>query len=145
MKPYFVVNPRSANGATGRRWLELDAQVSRVVGPHGLGFTAGPLDAVRLTREALRSGYDCVVAVGGDGTLNEVVNGFFEEGRLRGAGREPRRPAAGHGRRLPAHLRLELRSGGGAGAGAVRKDATPGRGRAPAAVAGRQAGAPRTS
>jgi len=37
------------------------------------------MDAIRLTRWALRGGYNCIVAVGGDGTLNEVVNGFFDE------------------------------------------------------------------
>jgi len=37
------------------------------------------MDAVRLTRWALRGGYNCIVAVGGDGTLSEVVNGFFDE------------------------------------------------------------------
>src|SRR5690606_37093433 len=34
----------------------------------------------RLTREALKSGAERIVAVGGDGTLNEVTNGFFENG-----------------------------------------------------------------
>jgi YegS/Rv2252/BmrU family lipid kinase len=41
-------------------------------------FTEGPGDAVSLTREALEDGWQQVVAVGGDGTLNEVLNGFFE-------------------------------------------------------------------
>jgi YegS/Rv2252/BmrU family lipid kinase len=40
------------------------------------------MDAIALARSALRAGYECVVAVGGDGTLNEVANGFFESGRL---------------------------------------------------------------
>lgn len=78
MKSFFIVNPRAANGAAGRRWVELDARIERAVGPHGMAFTVGPQHAETLTREALREGYDCVVAVGGDGTLNEVVNGFFD-------------------------------------------------------------------
>lgn len=80
MRTFFVVNPRAANGAAGKRWVELAARIERAVGGHEVGFTNAPMDAERITREALRDGYDCVVAVGGDGTLNEVVNGFFEDG-----------------------------------------------------------------
>lgn len=81
MKTFFVVNPKSANGATGRRWAELAASIARTLSDFGVEFTKGPLDAVGLTRTALKSGYECIVAVGGDGTINEVVNGFFEDGK----------------------------------------------------------------
>jgi diacylglycerol kinase (ATP) len=43
-----------------------------------VAFTQGPGHATLLAREALRAGWEMVVAVGGDGTLNEVVNGFFD-------------------------------------------------------------------
>lgn len=82
MKTFFVVNPKSANGATGRRWAELAATIARTLSDFGVEFTKGPLDAVHITRNALRGGYDCIVAVGGDGTINEVVNGFFEDGKV---------------------------------------------------------------
>ena len=42
-------------------------------------MTSGPLDATRLVREALKDGVAGVAVVGGDGTLNEAVNGFFDE------------------------------------------------------------------
>ena len=37
--------------------------------------------ATRLTREALGQGFEMIVAGGGDGTINEVTNGFFEDGQ----------------------------------------------------------------
>jgi YegS/Rv2252/BmrU family lipid kinase len=41
-------------------------------------MTSASGDATRIAREGLREGFARVVAVGGDGTLNEVVNGFFD-------------------------------------------------------------------
>lgn len=82
MKTFFVVNPKSANGATGKRWGELAASIARTLSDFGVEFTKGPLDAVRLARHAVKDGYECIVAVGGDGTINEVVNGFFEDGKV---------------------------------------------------------------
>ncbi|MFL5350420.1 MAG: diacylglycerol/lipid kinase family protein [Hyalangium sp.] len=81
MKTFLVVNPRSAGGQTGKRWAELSAQVGRAIGDFGQEFTAGAMDAARIARKAIQDGYECIVAVGGDGTINEVVNGFFHEGK----------------------------------------------------------------
>jgi len=75
----LIVNPQSQGGALGRRWPELSRQIRRQLGSFEEVRTQGPQDATRLTREALRSGADRVVAIGGDGTINEVVNGFFDE------------------------------------------------------------------
>jgi len=75
MRTFLVVNPRSANGDTGRRWPDISAAVAKSVGDVGSAFTDAPMHAAALAVEA---GYRCIVAVGGDGTLNEVVNGFFQ-------------------------------------------------------------------
>lgn len=82
MKTFFVVNPKSANGATGKRWAELAATIARTLSDFGVEFTHGPMDAMRITRTAIKNGYECIVAVGGDGTINEVTNGFFEDGKV---------------------------------------------------------------
>lgn len=78
MKTFFVVNPKSANGETGRRWPEYQARILRSIAGAGFAFTQGPMDAARLAKQAIADGFQCVVAVGGDGTINEVTNGFFE-------------------------------------------------------------------
>lgn len=75
--PYLVVNPRSANGTTGRRWPLLEREVRAVFGEVAIGLTSRPMEAADLARGALEAGHRLVLAVGGDGTLNEVVNGFF--------------------------------------------------------------------
>jgi YegS/Rv2252/BmrU family lipid kinase len=81
MRTFLVVNPESAGGTTGRRWPEIRAEVLRALGDGAEhAFTERPMHAASLTAEALRSGFRRIVAVGGDGTLNEVVNGFFQAG-----------------------------------------------------------------
>ncbi|MHB8420357.1 MAG: diacylglycerol/lipid kinase family protein [Myxococcales bacterium] len=74
-----VVNPMSAGGATGRKWPELAGPLSQALGAVETLFTDAPSAASRLTRQALRGGARLVISVGGDGTHNEVANGFFEE------------------------------------------------------------------
>jgi diacylglycerol kinase (ATP) len=74
-----VVNPHSQGGKLGKRWPELADTLARAF-PFDDVQTTGPGDATRIAREALKSGADRVVAIGGDGTINEVVNGFFEDG-----------------------------------------------------------------
>lgn len=80
-KMMMIVNPASANGRTGKRWPAMVRQLEQ----SGLSFeyqlTTGPFDAIKMTRNALDAGFTTIVSVGGDGTLNEVVNGFFENDR----------------------------------------------------------------
>jgi YegS/Rv2252/BmrU family lipid kinase len=73
-----VVNPNSQGGRLGKRWPEL-ADTLRRAFPFDDAMTTAPGDATKLAREALRGGAQRVVAVGGDGTINEVVNGFFDD------------------------------------------------------------------
>jgi YegS/Rv2252/BmrU family lipid kinase len=81
MKTFFVVNPKSANGETGKRWVEIEARLKRSLGEMSFGFTERAMHADSLARQALKEGFDTVVAVGGDGTINETLNGFFEGGK----------------------------------------------------------------
>jgi YegS/Rv2252/BmrU family lipid kinase len=75
----FIINPTSAGGRTQREWEE----VRKVLTLRHVAFaehlTTRPGEATEVARNALGGGCDCVVAVGGDGTLNEVVNGYFDD------------------------------------------------------------------
>ncbi|HZB24247.1 MAG TPA: diacylglycerol kinase family protein [Gaiellaceae bacterium] len=72
----FLVNPASANGSTGRRWPEL----AHAAGREGLRgdtfFSERPGHLTELARNAADAGAELLVVVGGDGSVNEVVNGI---------------------------------------------------------------------
>jgi YegS/Rv2252/BmrU family lipid kinase len=74
-----IINPRSAGGKTEGRWPRYRELIHEAYGPFEAVLTSGPGDATRQTRAALQRGASLVVAMGGDGTINEVVNGFFSE------------------------------------------------------------------
>ncbi|KAK4761663.1 hypothetical protein SAY87_029547 [Trapa incisa] len=80
----FVINPRGANGRTWQEWKNLLPYLrSRLGNNYNIceSLTSGPSHAIDITREAIQEGADAVIAVGGDGTLHEVVNGFFLDGK----------------------------------------------------------------
>jgi len=71
----YIVNPRAGRGRSTRFVAELGTRLAA----HGLEgeilATTGPGEATGLAREAARNGARRIVAVGGDGTAHEVVNG----------------------------------------------------------------------
>lgn len=71
-----VVNPAARRGGAGRGWPKLEARIRRYLPEAAVVFTECPGDATRLVRAGLDRGVDHVVAVGGDGTVNEALNGF---------------------------------------------------------------------
>jgi diacylglycerol kinase (ATP) len=76
----LVVNPNSASGLTGKGWNDLYSEIKGVLGAGvEVALTKKAGDGTTLTRQFLKQGFKKVVAIGGDGTLNEVANGFFEE------------------------------------------------------------------
>jgi len=75
----FIVNPNSSNGSTEKEWPQIKAKAEDILGPFMTSITTSPGHATQLTRQAIDSGSEIVVCVGGDGTLNEVINGFANE------------------------------------------------------------------
>jgi diacylglycerol kinase (ATP) len=74
-RAFVVVNPAAGGGRTERAWPGVRDALTRA----GLDFdwmaTAATGDGERLARDGARAGHGLIVAVGGDGTVNEVVNG----------------------------------------------------------------------
>jgi diacylglycerol kinase (ATP) len=74
---YMVVNATAGAGRAGARWREFESALRERAVPYEAAFTSQPGDATELARRAAGEGYAGVVAVGGDGTINEVVNGLM--------------------------------------------------------------------
>jgi diacylglycerol kinase (ATP) len=74
----IIANPLAGRG----RGTRAVATIQRVLSGEGVTFdlteTRGPHDAIRLAREAAGQAYEAIVAVGGDGTAHEVVNGIVQ-------------------------------------------------------------------
>jgi len=80
----IIVNPASGRGA-GARARPI---IERVLGKAGVAYeltqTSGHGEARQLAHEAMLRGYEVIVAVGGDGTAHEVVNGMVQAAQSRG-------------------------------------------------------------
>ncbi len=74
----IIVNPTSGRGAGARSIHYIKDSLNKANIPFDLVVTNKPWHAVELTRNAVKDGFQVVVAVGGDGTANEVINGLME-------------------------------------------------------------------
>ena len=70
----IIVNPTSGRGVGGESIPVLEAGLKQAGLAYDLVRTERPWHAVELASEAAAAGYEVVVAVGGDGTANEVLN-----------------------------------------------------------------------
>jgi diacylglycerol kinase (ATP) len=71
---FFIVNPRAGLGL--RRFSSVASRLRKAGVPFSAAATLGQGDATALARLARSGGFSAIVCVGGDGTLNEVVNGL---------------------------------------------------------------------
>jgi YegS/Rv2252/BmrU family lipid kinase len=79
VRTLVVVNPNSANGSTRRKWPEIREALIQHIGAFEEKFTQTTGHATDLVRDGLASGVERIICVGGDGTNNEAVNGFFDQ------------------------------------------------------------------
>ena len=78
---YFIINPSSSSGKHKTLWREIKEQLEKEEINYKIAATKKTGDAKRLAREAslqVSETNPCtIVAIGGDGTVNEVVNGLI--------------------------------------------------------------------
>lgn len=82
LKTQVIINPESNQGRTRKRWAEIRSSIRESIKEFKYEFTQKPLQAIELTRSAIREGTELVIGVGGDGTMNEIANGFYEGSKL---------------------------------------------------------------
>ncbi|MGA1870225.1 MAG: diacylglycerol/lipid kinase family protein [bacterium] len=82
MKYFFILNPGSRSGASEKSFARLQHLLKWCSIEYEYAVTKDLDEAYSLSAQGNRQGYDSIVAVGGDGTINRVLNGFYDkEGR----------------------------------------------------------------
>lgn len=78
LKTQVIVNPESNKGKTRKRWKDIQEVLKSFLKEFKCEFTEKPFQAIEISRAAIKEGTELVVGVGGDGTMNEIANGFYE-------------------------------------------------------------------
>jgi YegS/Rv2252/BmrU family lipid kinase len=79
----LIVNPAAGAGKTGKHWPRIAAFLKKLGVKFEHDITEAPGHAVELARAAVGKGYRLIISVGGDGTINEVVNGMYDASYLK--------------------------------------------------------------
>lgn len=74
-----IVNPNAGRGKGEKDWKIISALLAKYELSYLARFTEARRHAILLAREGIRNGYRKIIVVGGDGTMNEVVNGAFAQ------------------------------------------------------------------
>lgn len=76
---FIIVNPNAGNGKGKKDWNRISGLLEKNSIVFEAKFTERKGQAIEFAREATANGFRKLVSVGGDGTLNEVVNGIFTQ------------------------------------------------------------------
>jgi diacylglycerol kinase family enzyme len=76
LKTQVIVNPESAKGRTRERWSHIREGIRHFFQEFHYEFTEKPL------RAAIKDSTELVIGVGGDGTMNEIANSFYENKKI---------------------------------------------------------------
>ena len=81
--PVFVIcNPRAGGNQGAKRWERLQAKLTTEEIPFEFKMTEYPGHATEISESLLKSGWRRIGVLGGDGTLNEVINGLMPHAPL---------------------------------------------------------------
>jgi YegS/Rv2252/BmrU family lipid kinase len=86
----IVVNPRSGGGLSRQRWASLVGPLTEGLGPFDVRFTEAPGHGHHIALEEATAGRGLIVALGGDGTISEIVDGALASGQSVEVGVIPR-------------------------------------------------------
>ena len=83
LRRLVLLNPKSRNGQAAQVFARMRRELERELGPLEVVPTQGPGDATEHVRAALQThSHDQILIAGGDGTVNEAVNGYFANGEV---------------------------------------------------------------
>jgi diacylglycerol kinase (ATP) len=101
-KILFVINPKS--GVKGKKDLPalIESHIDKNAVDHEIVFTNAAKHGIELSREAALKGYDAVIAVGGDGSVNEIAQGLMGSGTALGF------IATGSGNGMARHMKIPM-------------------------------------
>jgi len=77
MPPRVIINPAARRGACGKAWPDIEAGLRSALGNIDTNVTAHSGDETNLARKGIAEGAEHFIAVGGDGTMNGVLNGIM--------------------------------------------------------------------
>lgn len=77
---FFIVNPTADSGKAAGRWQQMKDLLAKYNIPYIAHLTTRRGDATETARNAVtKQGFRNIIAAGGDGTMNEVINGIFSQ------------------------------------------------------------------
>lgn len=82
LKTQVIVNPESNQGRTRKKWNQIKEALQSFLKEFKYEFTDKPLQAIEIARAAIKEGTELIVGIGGDGTMNEIANGFYENRKI---------------------------------------------------------------
>ena len=82
LKTQVIVNPESNKGRTRKKWSQIKEGLKTFLKEFKYEFTEKPFHAAEISKAAIKDGTDLIVGVGGDGTMHEIANGFYENNQI---------------------------------------------------------------